>query len=136
MCCFRDKKVEARIRRKARRGWFIGWKVLLANSGVSTTAFYAYKPGTHARKLRRYSEVRPSGFHVYLSEADAKAHLGDYMVAIPMRCPVKEMLRAGYGTCCPADDSIPQAVFRRIHISKKDWIAAGLPLPKVRRELK
>jgi len=125
MCCYADEIAKkSLLRRFGSRQTMTLWKTIFP-SGKAWMADYRYSPGEHIAKTGNgkawkgsYSTGRPSGIHVYRRKPGSR-----WATWIPIRVVVrKEDL-----VCADSN----QAVFRKIHITKKAWKEAGLPLEKV-----
>ena len=121
MCCDANELSKRSLLRRFGKGKTLKlWKELYP-SGRADISHYQYSPGEHVAKVwgnklwtGRYDRGSPSGIHVYRRKP------GKWFVALPVVVRKEDLVCA---------DST-QAVFRKVRILKKDWVAAGLPLEK------
>ena len=125
MCCYAYESSKARLlKRFGKRKTMVLWKQV-RRRGTAECCVYQYSPGVHIARTQagkpwngRYRVESPLGIHVF---SVAPRHY-DNLHTIPVIVHRGDLIRA----------DAYQAVFRKVRILKKDWLAVGLPLEKVK----
>lgn len=134
MCCYANEdSKKSLLRRFGSRKTIVCWKMLPGN-GRATVSRYQYAPGVHVAVTSKRTPWRgqydvgyPRGIHVYVRRPPKLWLANDYCVRVV--CLKSDLVCAGVAY---DGDRHPQAVFRKIRITKKAWEEAGLPLEKVK----
>jgi len=115
MCLLRDDSVKITGDRV--------WKLLTIKKGKisSTIHNFTWQPGlntAHGRYFKTRDGLVREGFHVYLNKSDAewqKCFASTPVFLVSFSFNLNDLIATGYG------DSVKQAVFKRLLLSKEEY---------------